>query len=524
MEEAEYHQHFLNEHDSIVSHRLRDVSGKAVEDFLSSTTQKPLALRLWLRAVAWELRLLWLLSGSSIVISCFCNMLGFVTLMFAGHLGTIELAGASITCIGIQGLAYGIMCGMASAVQTMCGQAYGAKKYATMGIICQQAIFLQLGAAFLLSFLFWFSGAFLQAIGQSESITEQGQVFAHGVIPQLYAFAIMCPMHRFLQAQNIVNPVACMTVCVCLLHILLTWLVVYVLDYGLLGAALTLSFSWWLLAVLIALYIYFSPLCKHTWSGLSWKAFKGIWPYLKLTFASAVMQWQVPIIPVSFINNLEIWYYNGLVLISGFLPDPAISVDSISICMSCWNWDTQFMLGLAAAASVRVSNELGAAHPMVAKFSVFVVNGSSIFISSLFTVVVLVFKVGLTKLFTSDPKVIKAVTDLTPLLAISVFLNGIQPILSGVAVGSGWQAVVAYVNLAAYYLVGLPLGCVIGFKTSLGVAGIWWGMILGVLLQTTTLIIITARTNWNLEVEKSVERLWNAPSDDAAKLNLMDNI
>lgn len=37
------------------------------------------------------------------------------------------------------------------------------------------------------------------------------------------------------------------------------------------------------------------------------------------------------------------------------------------------------------------------------------------------------------------------------------------------AIGSGWQAWVAYVNLAAYYLVGLPIGCVLGFKTSLGV-------------------------------------------------------
>lgn len=38
------------------------------------------------------------------------------------------------------------------------------------------------------------------------------------------------------------------------------------------------------------------------------------------------------------------------------------------------------------------------------------------------------------------------------------------------AIGSGWQAVVAYVNLATYYIIGLPIGCVLGFKTSLGVA------------------------------------------------------
>lgn len=81
--------------------------------------------------------------------------------------------------------------------------------------------------------------------------------------------------------------------------------------------------------------------------------------------------------------------------------------------------------------SVRVSNELGAGHPRVAKFSVLVVNGSSIIISIIFSAIVLIFRVELSQLFTSDTEVIDAVSSLTPLLAISVFLNGIQPILSG---------------------------------------------------------------------------------------------
>ena len=85
----------------------------------------------------------------------------------------------------------------------------------------------------------------------------------------------------------------------------------------------------------------------------------------------------------------------------------------------------------SADCSVRVSNELGAAHPLVAKFSVLVVNANSIIISLFFSVIVLIFKVGLSKMFTSDAEVIQAVSNLTPLLAISVFLNGIQPILSG---------------------------------------------------------------------------------------------
>jgi hypothetical protein len=79
---------------------------------------------------------------------------------------------------------------------------------------------------------------------------------------------------------------------------------------------------------------------------------------------------------------------------------------------------------------VRVSNELGA-HPRVAKFSVFVMNGNSMLISVVFAANILILRVGLSHLFTSDSEVIEAVSDLTPLLAISVLLNGIQPILSG---------------------------------------------------------------------------------------------
>ncbi|KAJ4828349.1 Protein DETOXIFICATION 41 [Turnera subulata] len=489
--------------------QIPDLSSDAIEEFLD---QSPVAMQWWPRLVAWESRLLWLLSGASIVNSIFNYMLSFVTLMFSGHLGALELAGASIASVGIQGLAYGIMLGMASAVQTICGQAYGAKRYPEMGIYCQRAMVLHLGAAILLTFLYWFSESVLKALGQSDSIAEQGQIFARGLIPQIYAFAISCPLQRFLQAQNIVNPLAYMSIAVFLLHTLLTWIVVYVLDYGLIGAALTLSFSWWLLVLLNGLYILLSPSCKKTWTGFSARAFSGIWPYFKLTVASAIML------------CLEIWYNQGLVLISGLLTNPTISLDSISICMNYLNWDMQFMLGLSAAASVRVSNELGAAHPRVAKFSVIVVNATSVLISIVFSAIILIFRVGLSKLFTSDSEVIEAVTNLTPLLAISVFLNGIQPILSGVAIGSGWQAVVAYVNLATYYIIGLPIGCVLGFKTSLGVAGIWWGMIIGVLLQTLTLIMLTARTNWQAEVEKAARRLKYSANEEAESSDLVAGI
>lgn len=119
---------------------------------------------------------------------------------------------------------------------------------------------------------------------------------------------------------------------------------------------------------------------------------------------------------------------------------------------------------------------------------------TTVAISVVVSALVLILRTPLSELYTSSSEVISLVVQLTPLLAISIFLNGVQPILSGivlcvnasiycslsirsemievagVAIGSGWQAIVAYVNVGAYYFIGLPIGCLLGFKTSLGAA------------------------------------------------------
>ncbi|KAI0511971.1 hypothetical protein KFK09_012605 [Dendrobium nobile] len=78
---------------------------------------------------------------------------------------------------------------------------------------------------------------------------------------------------------------------------------------------------------------------------------------------------------------------------------------------------------------------------------------------------------------------------------------------TGVAVGAGWQGVVAYVNIACYYFIGIPLGIVLGYVVGFHVKGIWMGMILGVVVQTIVLLYITTRTDWEKQVVLSKERI-----------------
>ncbi|KAL9458182.1 hypothetical protein AB3S75_007110 [Citrus x aurantiifolia] len=179
---------------------LSGLPSDVIEEYLG---RQRMAFRWWPRLFGWEWRLFCSFQGLVFAVSIFNYMLTFVTLMFTCHLSALELAGASTASVGIQGLSHGIILGMASAVQTVCGHAYGAKKYAAMGVICQRAMIVHSGAAVILTFVCRYSGPAPRAMGQSESIAEKGQIFSRGSIPQIYAFALSCPMQRFLQAREL---------------------------------------------------------------------------------------------------------------------------------------------------------------------------------------------------------------------------------------------------------------------------------------------------------------------------------
>lgn len=82
-------------------------------------------------------------------------------------------------------------------------------------------------------------------------------------------------------------------------------------------------------------------------------------------------------------------------------------------------------------SSVRVSNELGAGHPKSAAFSVVVVTVISFLISVSAALLVLALRDVISYAFTGGEVVAAAVSDLCPLLALTLVLNGVQPVLSG---------------------------------------------------------------------------------------------
>lgn len=77
---------------------------------------------------------------------------------------------------------------------------------------------------------------------------------------------------------------------VLVLHVIYSWLVILKLGGGLVGAAITLNTSWWLIIVAQLLYIFITK-SDGAWSGFSWLTFEDLWGFVKLSLASAVMLW-----------------------------------------------------------------------------------------------------------------------------------------------------------------------------------------------------------------------------------------
>ncbi|XP_031475307.1 protein DETOXIFICATION 40-like isoform X1 [Nymphaea colorata] len=449
-----------------------------------------------MRAATWvELRLLCNLAAPAVLVYMLNYAMSMSTQIFSGHLGNLELAAASLGNTGIQVFAYGLMLGMGSAVETLCGQAFGAKKYEMLGIYVQRSAILLTLTGIPLTVIYVFSKQILLFLGESTAVSGAASVFVMGLIPQIFAYAINFPIQKFMQAQSLVAPSAIISASTLLVHLLLSWLAVYKMGLGLLGASLVLSLSWWIIVIAQFVYIGSSPSCKRTWTGFSLQAFSGLCGFLKLSTTSAVML------------CLEIWYFQILVLLAGLLKNAEIELNSLSICMTISGWVFMISVGFNAAASVRVGNELGAGHPKAASFSVVLVVLVSLVVSAISAAIVLALRNVISYAFTEGETVAAAVSDLCPLLALTLFLNGIQPVLSGVAVGCGWQAFVAYVNVGCYYVVGIPLGALLGFKFDLGAKGIWSGMLGGTIMQTLILMLVTYRTDWNKEVEKAQNRL-----------------
>nr|XP_034594137.1 protein DETOXIFICATION 16-like isoform X2 [Setaria viridis] len=405
------------------------------------------------------------LAGPMIANCLLQNIINILSLMFVGHLGELPLAGASLANSVASVTGFSIITGMATALDTLCGQAFGARQHNLLGVYKQRAMVV-LGLTCVPIAVVWaHAGQILVLLGQDPLIAAEAGAYARWLIPSL-AVSVPLQCHvRFLQAQSLVLPVTASSGAAALCHLAVCWALVFKAGMGAKGAALSNAISYAVNLAMLALYVRLSSACKDTWNGFSMEGFKDLRKFADLAVPSAMM------------ICLEWWAFETLVLLSGLLPNPQLETSVLSICLNTGILLFMIPLGLGSSVSTRVSNELGAGQPQAAN---------------------------------NEQEVVAYIARMLPVLGISFFIDGLHGSLSGVLTGCGKQKIGAAVNLGAFYLAGIPMAVLLAFVFHLNGMGLWLGIVCGSLTKVLLFASVTWSIDWSKEATKAKDRVFGS--------------
>ncbi|KAL3341582.1 hypothetical protein AABB24_025900 [Solanum stoloniferum] len=193
-----------------------------------------------------EWKKMWVIAAPAIFTRFSTFGVNVISQAFIGHIGSIKLAAYALVITVLLRFGNGILLGMASGLETLCGQAYGAKQYHMLGIYLQRSWIVSTVTGTLLLPIFIFTTPILKALGQEEAIAEEAGVISLWLIPVIYSFIASYTCQMFLQAQSKNMIITYLAACTLVIHIFLSWLLTVKFKFGMTGAMTSTLLAYWL--------------------------------------------------------------------------------------------------------------------------------------------------------------------------------------------------------------------------------------------------------------------------------------
>ncbi|CAF1699381.1 hypothetical protein HID58_051576 [Brassica napus] len=422
----------------------------------------------------------------------------FVSLFFLGGLGRPTLAGGSLALAFANITGYSLFSGLTMGVESICSQAFGAKRYNLVTATIRRGIVLLLLTSLPVSLLWINIEKILQMLKQDEDLASEAHIFLLYSVPDLVAQSFLHPLRVYLRTQAKTLPLSVCTAVASVLHLPITFLFVSYLGFGIKGIALSGVLSNFNLVVFLFIYIRF---VEH-------KVSINEEVLVEEEVEDSMREWKKLIslaVPSCVSVCLEWWCYEIMILLCGFLINPKATVASMGILIQITSLVYIFPSSLSFGVSTRVGNELGSDRPMRARRAAVVGLGLSIalgFTALTFTVSV---RNMWARLFTDDEEIIKLTSMVLPIVGLCELGNCPQTTGCGVLRGSARPRIGANVNMAAFYVVGMPVGMVLAFWFGFGFKGLWLGMLAAQMSCVGGMMVATCGTDWELEAVRAKE-------------------
>ncbi|CAH8363026.1 unnamed protein product [Eruca vesicaria subsp. sativa] len=231
------------------------------------------------------------MAAPMVAVSVSQYLLQVISMVMAGHLDELSLSSVAIATSLTNVTGFSLLVGFSGALETLCGQAFGAEQYRKIGSYTYSSMICLVLLCFPISLLWVYMDKLLELFHQDPLISELACRYSIWLIPALFGFALLQPMTHYFQSQGLVLPLFLSSFGALCFHIPFCWLLVYKLRFGIVGAALSIGFSLWFNVVLLWVLMRDSALYSATRNLQAQEIFSSMKQFISLGIPSAMMIW-----------------------------------------------------------------------------------------------------------------------------------------------------------------------------------------------------------------------------------------
>ena len=433
-----------------------------------------------------ELRTLASLSAPVAAAQVGMMTMGVVDTMMVARVGLPELAAVAVasTWAWASGsLAQGIVQGM----DPLVSQAHGEGDGAAAGLALQRGLLVATAVSVPLAALWIATESMLLAFGQDPQVASLAQTYMLARLPSALGFNLFVALRQYLAGRGITRPAMWVMLLCNVLNIGLNWVLIFghlgAPELGLAGSGLGTGIANSLLPVLLWAVIARYRLHDGAWRRWDARSFapRGLARYVALG------------LPVGLQLALEANAFTIAMMMVGWIGVRELAAHQVVMNMAAFTF--MLPLGVSIGASARAGNLIGARDApglRIACRAGFLLGGGVMAVAA---ITMITFRRTLPTFYTQDVEVVALAATLLPIAGAFQIADGLQVVGGGLMRGMGRPQAGAIVNLVGFYALGLPCAYLLAFRIGLGVAGIWWGMALGLGGVAAMLLAWVSRTS-----------------------------
>ncbi|TMW65201.1 hypothetical protein Poli38472_009368 [Pythium oligandrum] len=418
---------------------------------------------------------------------------------FLGHLGTSALAAASLASIWTSVPLMGVWAG-ASALITLCGQAWGAKNGELAGIWLQMGLVITSILMVPVFIWYWCVGVVLESSTDDHEVVELGIRFARILSFSIWPSLVYACVRLYFQSMGIMAP----TTVVGSLSIGVAVAANYVLIYGAFGwggmgfdgsPLATVIASWFQPIALISYAVVYKKMHLQAWGGWNFKAFT---PERIKTFLSIAG----PVASNSLVSNLA---SSAMSLIAAKLGSDVIAANAVI--SGLWGLLWALFWGFGCATQVRVANHLGANRPLAAQKLGLLGFGCTIVCVILLAIGASILRHRLFYLYTTDDDLLNLCMLVQPIFICGFMIESIEILTSSILTAMGEVKITAWTSSLSTWFIELPFAYIGGVVLGYGFPMLWYAICVMEIVKLSVYVYTLSKIDWSAMARRAVETM-----------------